>query len=143
MNHIFYFIGIIFFLRSLSYLLAPVAKSKKLVAFNKLQKENKGKEWDEYTPEYKEKLKGYIWKLPLFLFPIFGLFSSVNWMLFLVYLIVSTAILAPLGKLLSGSKAHVGYVILSATVAIGVSLFAVLNAYHLRINIWQWVQGLW
>ena len=136
MTHLFYFIGIIFLVYKVIFLLSLREKIEDLKLFKKLTKENKGLEWDDYSPEYKKQLKS---KYFLFIFIIWffvGLLSS-QWFLFLIFLILNFFVFAPISKIVGFSPLR--YITSGANTIIGIifCLFLIINKYHLHLDTFQ------
>ena len=104
------------------------------INFDKLQKENKGKKWDDMSEEYHSALIGKIPMLFLSIWMISGLFTF-NWVAFLIILVFNFLIITPIGKALKFSK---GYTILhwsNSLIGLIWGVFIIINSYHLKIDL--------
>jgi hypothetical protein len=136
MAHVFYFIGLLYLIKQLATLLSPIEKSRWFWKFSDLTKAHKGLKWDDYTEEYKDMCKSAAWSLLFLVWAILGLFSSINWVMFVLYLFLQFIIFTPLYRILRKTFAYIAVLWIAALLNIIFVLFVVINAYHLRMDMW-------
>lgn len=136
MNHIFHLFTIWFIIYELSWLLDFKNKISGSIKYRKLAKENEGKKWDDLSPEYKSILRNKFLKLPMVIWIFVGLLSF-NWLLFLAYIIWNGIILSPLLKFASYGKFYSVIHWINTVIGLLFGLFVLINAYHLRIDLWN------
>lgn len=148
MIHLFYLTGIAFLIYEISYLFNLKTEIQKLQRFRELQKiEGKvGTKWDDHSDEYKEYLTGKVWLFPFIVF-VFGGLLTDQWIVFLLYIIWMYLIISPINKLVGFSPLRYVTGVVNTIVGICLTLFAILNHYHLHIDTFQlfadWFNTYW
>ena len=138
METIFYLSTIVFLMMELGWLVAPVEKTKKANKYFELTKVFKGKEWKDFSEEYKSLTKSFIWYLWGYLWLLIGLFT-VQWTRFLIILLFNILIIGPLSKI---TRFTISYTILhwvNSLIGFLFGVFIIINHYHLRIDLTEWV----
>ena len=103
-----------------------------------LTKVFKGKEWKDFSEEYKSLTKSFIWYLWGYLWLLIGLFT-VQWTRFLIILLFNILIIGPLSKI---TRFTISYTILhwvNSLIGFLFGVFIIINHYHLRIDLTEWV----
>jgi len=139
MKHIFYFIGILFIIYELKWIMYPKSEAKKSEKLHRLLKEHKEKKWDNSTDEFKEILKIRGLMSLLFVIWMFAGLLTFNWVLFLISIVFNIAIVGLLSKALRFS---IGYIILhwlNSIIGFTFGVFVIINSYHLKINLYDWI----
>ena len=134
MSTIFYLMTIQFIWYELVWITRPFEKTNEVKEFDLLQKQFKGKKWNDFSKEYKSELKSKLWLVLMTLWMFLGLFTS-QWIAFLFILVFNFIVIAPLSKLL---KYSVGYTILhwfNSIIGFVFGIFIIINHYHLNINL--------
>jgi hypothetical protein len=136
METIYYLSTIIFIWSEMIWLISPIEKTINTKKFHELNKQFKGKKWDEFSEEYKSELKSKIWMLWVFLWVLIGLFTT-QWIVFLILLIFNIIIIGPLSKL---TRYNILYTIIhwvNSLIGFCFGLFIIINHYHLKIDLTQ------
>ena len=141
MKHIFYLVAIFFIIYEIMWIINPKKFIKSIITFDKLQKENKGKKWDNQSEEYKSALIGKIPHLFLFVWMFCGLLTF-NWLAFLVKIIFGMLLIAPISKLLKFSKGYTALHWFNSVIGLFWGLFIVINSYHLKIDLLDFAKSL-
>lgn len=139
MKHIFHILTIVFIFNELGWLSNPVKRMESSKLFKRLSKEMKGKGYSEWTQEYKDMLYPKVLVAFAFLTWMVGGLLSFNWLLFLVFFIMQIIIITPLTKLFKFSKTYVVLHWFNALVGLCVGLFVLINSYHLKIDLLEFV----
>ncbi len=135
MRDFFYFIGILFLIYELYYLMNIRSFVEGTYKFIELQKVNKGRSWESSDEEYKNLLIGRgCPALVFFLWMHIGLCTN-NWVFFLGFLIIQYLVMQPLNKLTKYTPIYLFLQFLNTLLGVGFTLFIILNAYHLNIDI--------
>lgn len=138
MIHLFYLIGINYFFKSILSMSKPLWSLKRSRDKVNLINERKRKEiaGEELTEEEENVFYASTPLMIRFLWLLAGL-TTFNWPMFLFIILISFFVLNPLAKLVKGSD-NIEAVIYSISGLIGVSfyLFAIINQYHLRIDLY-------
>lgn len=142
MIHLFYIASMIILFIELRWISSPKEKSEESKRFSELTKLHKGKNWDEYSKEYKSELKSGLFLLfvPLWLF--IGLFTF-QWAAFLIILLFNLIIVTPLSKLTRYSIAFTVLHWINSVIGFSFAMFVILNKYHLHINVYELVKQMW
>ena len=136
MKRIFYFIGILYIIYEVIWIISPQDMVDKHRELSSERKKHKGKKWDDYTDEYKGMIKQQ--QVPG-LFIILWLFSGLltfNWVVFLSIIVFNFIIITPISKLL---KYSMGYTILhwiNSVIGFIFGVFVIINTYHLKIDVY-------
>lgn len=141
MKHIFYFIGILFVIYELLWIINPKSRVEKSKIFTDLSKQFKGKKWGDFSEEYKDVLisKG-IPGLILTIWMVAGLLTF-NWFAFAVLIVFNTVFIMPLGELFKFSFAYTALHWLNSIIGFAFGLFVIINSYHLKINLYEIVKA--
>lgn len=142
MKHIFYFIGILFVIHELFWILNPKAQTEKAKKLNQLSKLFKDKKWDEYSQEYKDIIifKGIPYAI--FLTWLFLGILTFNWVAFAFIILFNLVIIAPISKLFKFSAAYTVLHWLNSIIGIAFGVFVIVNSYHLKINLFEVIKNL-
>lgn len=144
--HLFYLVGIFYLIRELIDLLHPIQYANKmriLYEMSDKNKENKKLNLDDITyqqlsPDEKNALWYVVFSLIYVIWMFIGLFTS-EWIIFLTFIIFSSLIYSPIVKLirtkLGMGKAYITAHIIATLIDIALILFAIINHYHLHINL--------
>jgi hypothetical protein len=138
MTTIYYLSTIIFLLFEWKWLVSPVKMTDKQKKFFELSKEFNDKKWDEFSEEYKSELKLKIWHLWVLLWMFIGLFTF-QWIGFLAMLVFNIFIISPLSKLTRFTMTYTLIHWLNSVIGFGFGIFIIINHYHLKIDLTQWV----
>ena len=141
MTHLFYLTGLLFIWRELLWIYSPKEQVEKIKAYNELSKLNKGKKWDDFTPEYKSALKGNIHLLIIFLWLFIGLFTF-QWDVFLFMLVFNLVIIAPLSRLTRYSYVYMAIHWVNSVIGFAFGVFVIINHYHLQISFYKFALQL-
>lgn len=145
MSYIYYFIGIIFLIRSLSRLLRPkeiTLRRFDAIAEGKAHDGNKTGDWSKYTPAYKNYAKKLIPSLLLLLWVFIGLLSF-QWVMFLGFIIVTFVFINPLHKLLNKSLTAASVLqFITSLLTILFLTFVIINGIHLKITSFEILEHL-
>ena len=136
MEHIFYFIGILFLIYEVYFLLNLKNELNEYKRFKELTNEFKNLEWDDYSEEYKKLFKNKAFVL-IFLFWLFIGLASSQWVLFLVFLLFQFIIIKPISDLVKFSFYRYFVTGFNTVVGIIFSLFLILNKYHFKLNLYE------
>jgi len=142
MSHIFYLFAIIYLIREFIDLITPIEFTRKIEHIYKFAKEQKSnpKEFKDYTQEDKNVIWYVLFSLVVILWAGIGLLTA-NWLIFATYLIFSFVIYSPISsivrKLFGFGKAYVVLHILGTIVDILLIGFAIINQYHLKIDLFK------
>ena len=136
MTHFFYFIGILFLIYEVYFLIGIKEKIDDVKNLNKLIKEHKGLEWDDYSPELKKQLKSKAFLLLFIVWFFVGLLSS-QWFLFLLFLLSNFLIFVPISKLVGFSPLRYFTSGLNTVLGIVFATFLIINKYHLHLDTFQ------
>lgn len=118
----------------LAWLLAPVEQTLEAKKYIELSNQFKGKQWFEYSKEYKIELKSKGWLVWVFLWMFIGLFTS-QWVVFLAIFIFNLLIVPPITKLTRFSMAYTIIGWLKSAINLALVLFVIVNHYHLKIDL--------
>lgn len=141
MKHIFYFMAFVFLIQDLLWVLSPIEKTRAARKLDELHKQNKGKSWEQYSPEYKKRLRGK-WPLLISMTFVFLGLLSFQWPLFIAWWVFSLLIVYPLSNLTKYSVAYTVVHWIASLIGIVWVVFILINAYHLHIDIWDYVKSL-
>ena len=136
MEHIFYFIGILFLIYEVYFLLNLKNELEESKRFKELTKEFKNLEWNDYSEEYKKLFKNKAFVL-IFLFWLFIGLASSQWVLFLIFLLFQFIIIIPISDLVKFSFYRYFVTGFNTVVGIIFSLFLILNKYHFKLNLYE------
>jgi hypothetical protein len=137
MTTIYYLSTILFILLEWNWLVSPIEKTNDAKRFLELSKLNKGKNWDEFSKEYKSELKSKVWLILIFIWMFIGLFTF-QWAGFLAMLVFNILIISPLSKL---TRYSITYTIIhwfNSLIGFAFGVFVIINHYHLKIDLTQW-----
>lgn len=134
MTHLFYFTTIFFLFKEIQWLYSPRERVADVKQFSELSKLNKGKKWDDFSPEYKSELKSKIGVVLIPLWMFVGLFTF-QWSAFLIMLLFNFVIIAPISQLTKYSFAYLILHWLNSVIGFAFGIFVILNHYHLHIDV--------
>lgn len=140
MTHIFYFIGIFFIWRELRWILAPMDMVAEVKEFDKHNKLNKGRDWDDYSDKYKSIIKSKAPLIILFVWMFIGLFTF-QWDVFLAFIIFNLLVIGPLSRLTKYSYVYVVIHWINSVIGLAFVLFVIINHYHLKISFYDTVMA--
>jgi hypothetical protein len=138
MTDIYYIVGLIFLWEELQWIYYPIKKTENAKSFSDLAKEFKGKTWDEYSKEYKVRLKRN-WYYVLILVWLGAGFMTAQWVIFLLYFVFNIIIIRPLSRLTKYSYAYTTIHWINSIIGFAVGLFIIINHYHLHINLYSFL----
>lgn len=133
MTTLFYLTTIIFIWANLKWVIAPIEETQKLKNFNGLLKSVKGKEWNDYPKELKSMIKSKFWLLWILIWYFIGLFTA-QWVGFLslfLFGIITSMITTPFKYTIFRSVISWFHALINVVV----SVFLIINHYHLKINL--------
>lgn len=138
---VYYFIGLMFMAYELLWMLNPIEKTRNYLDLQDKTKKLKseGIKYDDWPEDIRKTLQTkLIYILPLFLWVLMGVFTF-QWPLFIAFLLymVLTGLLNNLTKHIFSLQ--VTKMFIGSLVGFLVSGFSILNAYHLKIDIWQYI----
>ena len=143
MKVFFYLIGIFFILHELSWIFSPVKNANESRRFYHLVKSKKKLKLGEFTEEDKSLILSKTFTTLFYLlWMLIGLFSF-NWLVFLAYLIVGFGIMSPLGLLTRDTKFYPLICWVNSCIGLAVGLFVIINSYHLKIDLWEWLKTMY
>ena len=141
MTTIYYLSTFVFICLELAWLISPIEKTQENKKFTELAKQFKGKKWDEYSKDYKEKLKSKTWSLFIIIWLFVGLFTF-QWVAFLAILLFNNIVIMPLSEI---TKYSIYYAILhwiNSLIGFLFAIFVVINHYHLKIDLTELFNSL-
>jgi hypothetical protein len=141
MKHIFYLGGIFFLIYEMGWLVSPVDKAKDAYKLYQLKKQNQGLKWDNSSQEYRDAVKSKLFLFPIFLWMLLGLFTF-QWPVFILFIAFQIIVITPLNTLTRYSTAYVVIHWINSLIGFVFAAFVVLNAYHLNIDTWQFIKGI-
>jgi hypothetical protein len=138
MKHIFYLLGMAFAIYEMIWIMDPQSQVNKTKRLRELSKEQKDLEWEQYTTEHKDllKTKGCV-PLAFLIWTLIGLITY-NWVAFAIYLVFSLGVIVPISKVTQYSPAYTVTHWLASIVGFTLSIFVILNSYHLHIDLYAW-----
>jgi hypothetical protein len=141
MTTIYYLSSIIIIISQMDWLLSPIKMTADAKKFREMSKLNENKKWDDYPDEYKSEVKSRIRYLftPLWLF--IGLFTF-QWIAFLFILVFNFLVVLPLSKLTRFSTIYIMLHWFNSLIGLLFCLFVIVNHFHLKIDLTQWVLSL-
>lgn len=107
-------------------------------------KEFKGKNYKEFSEEYKNAILTGCFKAGIMLIVIFGGLLTDQWVLWLTLLSFNIIVVGPLAKLVKRNEmklSHRALVWFNSILGLGAGIFHVLNDYHLHINLTEFVKN--
>ena len=134
METLFYLTTIIFIFNELKWIYRPIETTENIKLFMELSKKNKGRNWDTFDKEYKDKLKSKVWLVVLFVWLFVGLLTF-QWDAFLMMLVLNFVVIAPISALV---KYNYLYTLLhwsNSIVGLAFGVFVLINKYHLHISL--------
>lgn len=142
MTHLFYFGGLLFLIYEIYFLFNVVEKVNNVKEYKEYNKENKGIKYDDMPEDIKSGvLEVTMIGVPYVFWLFVGLLSS-QWVLFLLLLIFSFAIVTPLRKLVGFSPIRYVLTTIDTLVCIAVITFIIINKYHLHIDTLSYIKNL-
>jgi ABC-type lipoprotein release transport system permease subunit len=138
MTTIFYLSTIFFIWIEWNWLISPIEKTNDAKKLFGLSNEFKGKKWNEYSDEYKSELKSKFWLIGIILWMFIGLFTF-QWVAFLAMLIFNVMIISPITKLTRYTMAYTVIHWINSLIGFVFGVFVIINHYHLKIDLTQWV----
>lgn len=143
-SHLFYLFGITVLIREFFSIMNPLSHTLKIERFSNFVKEHNGKKLDKLPPEVRNDLFGIffyaLYSISIFVWGFLGLLTF-NWIVFAVFLAFSILICSPISKLIRKvfgyGKAYTVYHVIGSIVDFGLIGFAIINQYHLRIDLMQ------
>lgn len=140
MEHLFYLFGIVVMIYELFWIISPKEMYTNSKDFQDLAKQNKDKQYKEYSQEYK-RLIGKNAIMPFLIFWLFlGLFTS-QWGAFLIFIAFQFAIILPLDKLTLRTDTGVVIHWVNSLIGFLYTAFIIINAYHLHIDLFAWFRS--
>lgn len=144
MKHIFYFIGVLFIIYEMIWLVSPVAQ----IATNKYLK-RKTRVYDENKIKFSDRSRKYkdsfFTKLAIsmtfLIWMICGLFTF-NWVIFMLFLLLQFLVMAPLSKASEYNMFHIILHWFNSLIGLALGVFVILNSYHLKIDLYQWIMNI-
>ena len=143
-SHLFYLFGITVLIRELFCIVSPLSHTLKMERFVNFINEHKGKSFDTLPPEVRSDLFGiFFFALYNFLIVVWAFLGllTFNWIVFAALLGFSFIIYSPIVKLVRKvfgfGKAYTICHIIGSIIYVGLIGFAILNQYHLRIDLMQ------
>jgi hypothetical protein len=136
MTHVFYISSILILFFELRWIFTPFEKTEESKRLLELKNIHKGKDWDDYSKEYKSLVINRSPILFYFLWLFIGMFTF-QWPIFLLFLVFNIIIIAPLSEIF---KYRLSYTILhwfNSILGFGFTLFVILNKYHLHIDTYE------
>lgn len=135
--HIFYLIGILYLIREIHDLLQPIQHAKKMSMLHNMIDKNI-ESHEDLSQDEKNALWYAVFSLIYVVWMFVGLITS-EWIIFLFFIIISFLIYSPIVKLirtkLGIGKAYITAHIIATIIDICIILFAIINHYHLHINL--------
>jgi len=141
MTTIYYILGILLLFIEVSYFINPTKKAVETKRFRELYESESARETKEYKRLLLEKGCGSFLVLGWFMT---GLFT-IQWPVFLIFLILVFGVFAQLGKVTIKLKADWPLAIshwISSLASIITIVFLILNHFHLHIDIVKWFLNL-
>ena len=141
LSFIVYSLGLVFLFYELAWLTNPVTEVEIQRRFKELKEMEKGRKWDDYSSELKSimKTKGFFMIFALF-FLLFGLFTF-NWVAFASFLLFQV-VFGLVAKLFEFNWVYLVLNWLNSLLGALFVIFVIVNHYHLRIDLWEYVQTL-
>ena len=139
--HLFYLVGIFYLIRELIELIQPIQYINKMKTLYKMvdkKNEPNAYEYKHLTIDEKSALWYSVFSFIYVLWMLVGLFTS-EWIIFLTFIIFSFLIYSPIVKVirtkLGMGKTYITAHIISTIIDICLILFAIINHYHLHIDL--------
>jgi len=139
---IFYLITLFVIMKNLLHLSSPIKSVKSYRGYKKLIKDM---DQDSYHDLSDNDKQAVLFKSILGIVELSWLFiglMTANWILFLIYIGWNAIIYRPIRKLSSGSKLDYSLICINAIVSMSLGLFVLLNHYHLHLNTFEIVIGI-
>lgn len=141
MSHIFYLFGIIYLIRELIDLVTPFKYTRNMEWFFQFaedQKTDKVKSFSDLTADQRGVLMHALFSMIAIVWAGIGLLTA-NWVIFAAFLVFGFVIYSPLSKLIRKvfgfGKAYAMLHIFGTIVDILLVGFAIINQYHLKIDV--------
>jgi hypothetical protein len=141
MKHIFYFIGILYILYEINFLLKPFAHVQKVKKMKELSDENKTNKWSKYSDEYKDIIFTIAFPNALIFFWSFLGLLTFNWVAFTFLIFFNFIVIVPISKLFNFNLAYTILHWLNSLLTIVIVIFIIINSYHLKLNLFDIVKG--
>lgn len=139
MSNIYYFFGLFFLIYELRCTLMPTTVAAGVYKTEAFVKEIKNIDYDDLTPDQKKKVKGKVVKV-LFIFTWLSLgIFTFQWPLFVAFIAFHLTVTKFLYKVTDHTIFYPVVIFFSGIVGVVFSLFVIINAYHLHIDIWKWI----
>jgi len=124
------------------WIISPKKHVKATKKIRKLNKQHKGKKWDEYTEDYKDLfIKKGLPSLLFFVWMIVGVLSF-NWILFLAMLIFNVGFINLISKPFRYNNIYVAIHWINSIIGFMFGVFVLINSYHLKIDTFEFVKQL-
>ena len=137
LTNIYYLSTCIFLYEEILWIMQPTVESKKSMDFFMLEKQNKGKKYEEYSEDFKSAIRGRYTGMYSILWAFIGLFTF-QFDFFTLFLMLQIIIVGSISKLTR--KYFVPYTILhwlNSIIGFAFGIFIILNHYHFHINIYN------
>jgi len=138
MTTLFYLFGIVVIFHELLWVYNPKERAENSRRLKEFNAEFKGKKWDEFSEEYKIKIKGSIISLLVFGWLIVGLFS-VQWAGFAAILVFNIAVIYPISQIAPFSLFYIGLHWFNSVIGLIFAVFIIVNHYHLHIDLAKFI----
>lgn len=144
MIHIFYLFGIVYLISELFAVLNPLSYTAKMERIFTFMKKHAGENLDSLPPDVKKNIGSIMFhgffSLAVMIWAFIGLLTS-QWIVFVAFLVFSVAIYSPISKLIRAKfgygTTYTVYHMFGSLVDIGLIGFAIINHYHLHIDLMQ------
>jgi len=134
MTHLYYFLTIIFICIQASYLVSPMKYTNNAKRFHELANEFKGKQYVEFSNEYKGMIKNKVWLIFGLLWLFLGIFTF-QWIAYLTYIVFNVIVISPLLTLTRYSFVYTVIHWIGSFISLLFWLFVILNHYHLKLDL--------
>ena len=139
MKHIFYFIGLLFLLYEIIWILYPEGMYKRYNKRKEFFKDAEKRGASELSDTDKFNIvKYFVVSFGTLLWLLGGLLTF-NWMAFLMYWLIQIIIIAPLSALFKYFSLKIIVVWVNAVISAAFSVFVIVNSYHLHIKIEDYI----
>lgn len=142
MNYIFHTFTIAFIIYELLWLLNPKHYVELAKKFSEESEKHKGLKWEDFSDEYKGILPAKLVKVFVFTGWMFLGLLSFNWVVFLSLIIFNLIVIAPISKVTKYSKIYTGVHWVNSLIGFSAGIFILVNSFHLKINLYNLIVGL-
>lgn len=143
MKELFYFIAVLYLMKNIINLMTIDKYVNRLKKFKELTLNNKEwvNDWDDMSKDMKRHIVSVLINIGFIMWIFIGLLTS-NWVLFLTIIIYMFLIYSPLCKMAYGRSILKPLVIVNKSIHIIWALFLIINAFHLKINLFEVIFNL-